>query len=215
MSKTIKIVVVDDHSLFRKGVVNLIQQIDSSFEVIAEAANGKEFLKLLEEGLKPDLTILDLDMPQMDGHATTKAIRKTMPDFKILMLTMKNDEISLIRLLKAGVNGYLSKDVEPEELKKAILDIVNNGYYYTDVITGSLLNALRLPGTIGRPHLNDQEYKFLNLACSEDTYKEIADKMNLSEKTIDGYRARLFDKLTVKSRVGLVLYAIRNNMVEL
>lgn len=211
---SVKITVVDDHSLFRKGIVTLIQEINSRFKVVAEAGNGAELLDQLEAGLECDLIVLDLDMPIMDGLQTTQALKERFPKLGILMLTMKNDESSLIRLLKAGVNGYLTKDVEPDVLEKALLSIYEHGYYYTDALTGKLVQALQSDGSV-QQSLNDQELKFLELACSEMTYKEIADKMCLSEKTIDGCRAKLFDKLSVKSRVGLVLFAVKNELISL
>ncbi len=213
--KSIKIAVVDDHSLFRKGLVNLIQQINPRFTIIAQASHGQEFLDQLKDGLEPDMVVLDLDMPRLDGHATTRILKKDYPDLGVLMLTMKDDESSLIRLLRAGVNGFLSKDVEPEELEQAIISVFENGYHYTDAMTGKLVSALRDPKEGKIPELSDQEVKFLELACTELTYKEIAAEMILSEKTIDGYRSKLFDKLEVKSRIGLVLFAIRNHFISL
>lgn len=212
---SIRIAVVDDHSLFRKGLINLIHAVDPQFKVELEAANGKELMQKLEDAETPDLVVLDYDMPIMNGYETTLALRKMAPQVRIMMLTMKNDEHTLIRMLRAGVNGYLSKDVEPEELKDAIYGIQKNGFHYTDGITGTLIEAIRSPQESPKTQLNDQEMRFLNLACSELTYREIADKMCLSEKTIDGYRAKLFDKLHVKSRVGLVIYAVKNELISI
>lgn len=213
----VRISVVDDHSLFRKGLINLIHSIDKKFEVISEAANGREFLEQLHSGLLPDIAIIDVSMPVMDGYQTTTTLRQTHSGLGILMLTMMDDEMSLIRLLRAGANGYLHKDVDPEELKRAIFSIAETGYYYTDNLTGKLVHALRNPGNGPSPteQLSEQELRFIELACSEDTYAMIADKMCLSIKTIDGYRGKLFEKLNVKSRVGLVLYALRHGIVSL
>lgn len=212
---SIRIAVVDDHSLFRKGLINLIQAVDPNFQVELEAANGKELMQKLAPSELPDLVVLDYDMPLMNGYETTLALRKLSPDVRIMMLTMKNDEHTLIRMLRAGVNGYLSKDVEPEELKQAINGIHLHGFHYNDGITGTLIEAIRSPQDGQRSQLNDQEMRFLNLACSELTYREIADEMCLSEKTIDGYRSKLFDKLQVKSRVGLVIYAVKNELISI
>ncbi|WP_421753547.1 response regulator [Croceimicrobium sp.] len=214
-NSTIKIAVVDDHSLFRKGLVTLIHQVDPKFKVVMEAANGKEFLAQLAANPLPDLVVLDYDMPIMDGHETTKALKKDYPGLGILMLTIKDDENSLIRMLKAGVNGYLNKDVEPEELQAAIRSVYQNGFHYTDNLTGKLVHAIRFPDKDQGAKLSDQEMRFLELACSELTYKEIADQMCLSEKTIDGYRAKLFEKLEVRSRVGLAMFAVKNDLISL
>ena len=215
INMSLNIAVVDDHNLFRKGLINLIQTIDPDFKVVLEASNGQELLNNLNPNNLPSLVILDLDMPVMDGHDTTIELKKKYPNLSIIMLTMKNDEKSLIRMLKAGVNGYLNKDVEPDELKSAIHAVMHNGYHYTDSLTGILIKAVTENQQSEANSLNEQEIRFLDLACSEMTYKEIADKMCLSEKTIDGYRARLFEKLQVKSRVGLVLYAIKNQLIKL
>lgn len=211
----VNIAVVDDHSLFRKGLINLIHSIDSEFEVVLEAANGKDLLDVLNPKELPDLIILDLDMPIMDGHATTLKLKGLYPDLGIIMLTMKDDEQSLIKMLKAGVNGYLNKDVEPDDLKAAIHEVYQKGFHYTEQVSGTLINILRQPEEANRVKLSDQEMKFLGFACSELTYKEIADRMHLSEKTIDGYRAKLFEKLQVKSRVGLALYAVKNKLISI
>ena len=128
---------------------------------------------------------------------------------------MLQDETTLIRMLKLGIKGYLGKDVEPAELKNALLSIHNKGFHYTDAFTGRLIAVLQSDGENDPAVsiMNDRELTFLKMCCSEMTYKEIADKMCLSPKTIDGYRANLFEKLEAKSRVGLVLYAIKNGIV--
>lgn len=213
----ISITVVDDHSLFRKGIINLIHQIDDKFKVINEASHGKEFLAQIKNDEIPDVVIMDVSMPIMDGFQTTKALRELNKKIGILALTMKDDETSLIRLLKAGVNGYLNKDVDPDQLKEALHSIASTGYYYTEEVAGKLVNVITHPelGTNEGVELTEQEMRFIELACSEHTYKMIADMMCLSIKTVDGYRARLFEKLNVKSRVGLVMYAYKHNLVAI
>ncbi len=214
---TVNIAVVDDHSLFRKGLINLIHQVDKNFSVTLEAENGKDFFDKLIKSDDPHIAVMDVSMPVMDGFKTTALLKEKYPDVGVLALTMIDDDVTLIKLLKAGVNGYLNKDVEPQELRTAINAIVDNGFYYTERVAGKLVNVIRHPNAHSQTdvHLNEQELKFLELACSEDTYMMIADKMCLSVKTIDGYRARLFEKLDVKSRVGLVIYAIKNKLVSL
>ena len=213
----LKISVVDDHSLFRKGLINLIHQIDDNFEVVNEASHGKEFIQQIKYGDSPHVVIMDVSMPIMDGFQTTRALREIDKKIGILALTMKDDETSLIKLLKAGVNGYLNKDIDPEELKEALNAIAATGYYYTEEVAGKLVNVITHPelSTNEGVELTDQEMRFIELACSEHTYKMIADIMCLSIKTVDGYRARLFDKLNAKSRVGLVIYAYKHNLVAI
>ena len=214
-NKVVKIAVVDDHQLFRKGLRNLVESVDASFKVVSEAGNGKEFLASLSKEDLPDIVILDVDMPVMDGVKTTIKIREIGFDLKILALTMKNDESTIIRMLKSGANGYLNKDVEPAELRKAINSLITDGNYFNNELAGKLVDILKSPEKAQKPQhdLSEQELLFIDLACSEDTYQQIADKMCLSVKTIDGYRARVFEKLSVKSRVGLAMYALKNNLV--
>lgn len=219
----IHIAVVDDHKLFRAGLINLVRSLGDEFQIQLEANNGQELLDSLEviqadsSQSLPDLIILDVDMPIMDGFETAEQMRELFPGVKILVLTMLQDEATLIRMLRLGIKGYLSKDVEPEELKTALLEIYNKGFHYTDAFTGRLIAVLQADGQTDESTslLNERELTFLEYCCTELTYKEIADKMFLSPKTIDGYRATLFEKLEAKSRVGLVLYAIKNGIVIL
>lgn len=214
---TISISVVDDHRLFREGLIKLIQAVDSSFAVIGEYGNGQELINDLDKKKPPQLVIVDIQMPVMDGYETTKILNEKYPDIGILALSMLNDESTLVKMLKAGVHGFLSKDVEPEELKEAIETIAGKDYYYNEFLAGKLVNVIKKPSRLDKPYdyLNEQELEFIKLACSELTYKAIADIMCLSIKTIDGYRAKVFEKLDVKSRVGMVIYALRHQLVSL
>jgi len=212
--KPIKIAVVDDHHLFRSGLINLIQSFGSDYKVSMEASNGKEFISALESNALPDIVLMDFNMPVMDGFETSAFMQKKFPQVKVLVITMVEDEKTMIRMLKLGIKGYLSKDVEPEELKKALDITSTKGFYYTDHITGKLISAMNETQDTSKS-LTAREQQFLELACSEYTYKEIADQMGLSIKTVDGYRHDLFEKLEAKSRVGLVLYALKNNLVVL
>ncbi len=213
----ISISVVDDHRLFRQGLINLIHQVDPNFKVVSQFSNGREILDKLKADNAPDIVVMDMHMPILNGYDTTLELKKTHPDIGILALSMLDDEVTLIKMLKAGVNGYLSKDVEPSELKTAISTIADKGYYYNEYVAGKLVSVIQSPAGIIDPtvELNEQELQFIELSCSEHTYKMIADKMCLSIKTIDGYRAKLFDKLQVKSRVGLVLFALKHKVVSL
>jgi two-component system invasion response regulator UvrY len=215
MKEKIKIALVDDHTLFRKGLAGLVKDLDPLHHIIWEAENGKECLVRIQEEL-PDILLMDVSMPVMDGYQLAEAIKQQYPALPILVVSMVDKEESLIRMLRAGIRGYLSKDTEPEELLKAISSILNKGYYYTDHITGKLIKALQDDNTVNGNEilLSDREKQLLELVCSDDTYKEIADKMFLSPKTVDTYRMSLFEKLQVKSRTGLVLYAIRTGIVN-
>jgi two-component system invasion response regulator UvrY len=216
MSRLIKIGVVDDHKLFRSGIVNLIESLDPNYQVSIEANNGRAFLDLLEKDQSLDVLLLDANMPIMDGFETAEIMQKSYPDIRILIISMNDDEESIVRMLRLGVKGYIGKDVEPAELKEAIEAIMNKGFYYTDQLTGKLIKSIQSPSAEQSLHskLTDQELAFVQLACSEYTYVQIADMMCLSPKTIDGYRASVFEKFNLKSRVGLAIYAIKIGLVE-
>lgn len=210
------IVLVDDHSLLRIGLAQLLQSI--GFTVVFEADDGKEFIDKLQRSTPPDVVLMDINMPVMDGFETTQWLKTNHPDIKVLALSMYDNESSIIRMLKCGAKGYILKDSEPAELKAAIDDLVNKGYYYSDLVSGKLIHAINKIEDEGSAmhtlvNLNERETDFLKWACTELTYKEIADKMFVSPRTIDGYRDALFEKLRLKTRVGLVMYAIKNGLV--
>lgn len=213
---TVRIAVVDDHKLFRSGLINLIHTLDPTYKVVAEADNGKAFVDLMTAQLSVDILLLDANMPLMNGFETAEFMRENYPEVKVLIISMNNDERSLVRMLKLGVKGYIGKDIEPAELKQAIQSLMQKGFHYTDQLTGQLIQSLQTPhiNQDNQAILTEQELKFIALACSEDTYAQIADTMCLSPKTIDGYRASVFEKLELKSRVGLAIYAIKNGLVD-
>lgn len=218
MSPEIHIAVVDDHGLFRKGMKQLIHSISGQYNVIAEAQHGQDFIDQVQQNsLHPHIVLLDVKMPVLNGFDTADWIRQHLPETQVIAISMENSEDTILRMLKAGIKGYLSKDIEPDELHKAIQAVTNYGYYYTDFLTGKLLDAAS--GQHKSGHLQetytDRELEFLQWACSDLTYKEIADKMHLSVKTIDNYRESLFIKLDVKSRVGLVIAGLRKNLISL
>ncbi len=211
------IVLVDDHVLLRNGLASLVKTL--GHEVLYESDNGKVFIENLKAHLLPEMILMDINMPVMDGYATTQWLKLNHPEIKVLVLSMYDNENAIIRMLKSGAKGYILKDCEPIELKAAIDAVINKGYYYSDLVSGKLINAINKIDDEGsdinnNSHLNDREIEFLKFACSELTYKEIAEKMFVSPRTIDGYRDALFEKLHMKTRVGLVLYAIKNGIVQ-
>ncbi len=221
MKQQPKLAVVDDHKLFRKGLISLIEMVDSNYRILFEADNGLDMQNKLQPDDLPDLILMDVNMPGMDGFEAVTWLNEKYPLVKVLAVSMVEKEESIIRMLKLGVKGYLSKDVEPKELGEAISAVLNKGFYYTDFITGKLVHSLQngQQGEDVRSEalklMNDREKDFIKLACSELTYNEIAGIMFLSPKTIDGYRNSLFEKLKVKSRVGLALYAVKHGLVQL
>ena len=210
--KNISLAIVDDHKLFRDGLAELIN-VFCNYQVIIEADNGQDFINQLSAGHLPEIVLLDINMKQMDGFETAAWLKEHHPDMKILALSMYENENAIIRMLRAGVKGYILKDCDPSELKYAINSIITSGFYYTENVTGKLISIVSKKDN--DDELNEREITFLKLVCSELTYKEIADKMFKGVRTIDGYRDALFEKLNVKTRVGLVLYAIKNGIVSL
>lgn len=216
--KKVKLAVVDDHKLFRDGLTELINGFNE-YAVMIEADNGLDFLSQIKTKGVPEIVLLDINMKEMDGFETAAWLKEHHPDVKILVLSMYENENAVIRMIKAGAKGYVLKDITKKELEQALSSLVNKGYYYTDMITGKLIHILsanddnKNGGTVkDASALSAKEMEFLKLACTELTYKEIAEKMCLSVHTIDGYRDTLFEKLGIKSRVGLAIYAIKNKI---
>ncbi len=210
------IALTDDHALLRNGLAELVNKLGHT--VFFEASNGKEFISRLNPDNLPEMVLMDINMPEMDGYETTQWLKENHPDVKVLALSMYDNETSIIRMLKCGAKGYILKDSEPAELKAAIEDVMSKGFYYSDLVSGKLMHAINKLEDSGSSlkslvQLNERETDFLKYACTEMTYKEIADKMFVSPRTIDGYRDALFEKLNVKTRVGLVMYAIKNSIV--
>ena len=173
-------------------------------------------IERIQDNQVPDVLILDLNMPLMDGYETSNWLVKNKPEVHTLMLTMYDTDLTLIRLLQAGVKGFLKKDIHPEELKFAIRSVVESGYYYSHYVTGKVVNLFRnsLDDNPARKgSLSDVEIQFLRLSCTEMTYKAIATEMNLSPRNVDSLRDQLFLRLDVKSRVGLAMFAIRHGLI--
>ena len=214
-----KIALADDHVLLRNGLANLLKELD--YQVVFEANNGSDFLQQLEKHELPEIVLMDINMPQMDGYDTTLWLKRNYPDIKVLALSMYDDENAVIRMIRNGAKGYILKDSDPSELKAALQALKQKGFYHSELVTGKLIHTINHLDETDHSSakqvlgLNAKEIEFLKYACTELTYKEIAEKMFLSPRTIDGYRDALFEKLDIKSRVGLVLYAIKNGIVSL
>ncbi len=179
-----------------------------------EASNGKEFSRKISKKFKPDIVLMDINMPEMDGIATTKWLADNYPEIAVVILSMFEDAATVVSLVKMGIKGYLLKDAEPEDFKEALNTVADNEVYYPPFVAKHLINNLQLPTSVKAVKLSDREIDFLKLVGTELTYKQIADQMALSVRTVDSYRDQLFEKLNVKSRVGLVMYAVKNKLIE-
>jgi two-component system invasion response regulator UvrY len=214
-NKKIQVAIVDDHNLLRKALAKLISSFEN-YAVLFEGDSGKEIKVKIALQVIPDVILLDVNMPDMDGYETVRWLNKNYPQVKVLALSMFSDETTIIRMLRLGAKGYILKNIEPEELKLALDSIMKKDFYLSDYISGKIISGLHKD--LGNPddqiNLSDKEKEFLRLVCSELTYKDIADKMFISHRTVDNYRNVLFEKLKVRSRVGLVMYAIKNGLAE-
>jgi DNA-binding NarL/FixJ family response regulator len=213
------VVLVDDHILLRNGLANLIRSFNR-YDVLFEACGGKDLIRQLKNYRRPDIILLDINMPDMDGYETAWWLTRHYPDMKVLALSMYDSDSAIIRMLKNGAKGYITKDTHPAELRLALDSVIEKGFYYSEMVTGKLIHTIgHIDETDHRARtlhsLNERELEFMKLVCTEWTYKEIADRMYLSPRTIDGYRDALFEKLNVKTRVGLAMYAVRNGIVNL
>jgi len=218
MKEKIKVALADDHILLRNGLAGLVKSFDD-YTVLFEADNGQHLTEQIAEKGVPDLVLLDINMPLKDGFETARWLRANHPEVRVMALSMLDNEQSIIRMLRQGAKGYILKDTHPREFKTALDTVMQKGFYYSEMVTGKLINAVNNLDTAADEvttlvKLTEKEIEFLKLACTEMTYKEIADKMNLSPRTIDGYRDALFEKLKVRTRVGLVMYAIKNDIVR-
>jgi DNA-binding NarL/FixJ family response regulator len=219
MAKTIKkiqVAIADDHSLLRSALANLINTFDG-YTILFEANNGNELREKIQTHLVPDVVLLDVNMPEMDGFETTLWLHKNYPHIKILALSMLSDEKSIIKMFRLGAKGYLLKNTDPEELRTALDSIVNKDVYLSEYVSGKLVSGLHHDTHNAEKELvlNEKEREFLRWTCSELSYKDIAGKLFVSPRTVDDYRQSLFTKLKVHSRVGLVMYAIKNGIVEI
>lgn len=218
-TKVIKLMIVDDHQLFRSGLISLMNSFQD-IEVLGEAGNGQELLNLLEEK-QPDVILMDLNMPTMDGIEATKAVKAKYPDIKIVILTMQDEDKFIIHLIDQGANGYLLKNAHPEEMVHAIRTVVEQDQYFNQMTSQVLLNSLRdgrkknqKPNFSNQLELTRREREVLQLICEGLSNAEISEKLFISIRTVEGHRSNLLNKTDTRNSAGLVAYAIRNNLVN-
>ncbi|RYF91615.1 MAG: response regulator transcription factor [Chitinophagaceae bacterium] len=214
-----RIALVDDHVLLRNGLAILIENFDG-YTVQFQADNGKDFIEQLKKHAPPDIILLDITMPEMNGFETAGWIREHEPSIKILVLSMMDNDEVVIGMLKAGAKGYILKDSKPLVFKQALDNIRDTGFYMNELVSNKMLNFVSQDSNKAKElsaiaQLSPRELTFLQYACSEMTYKDIAVEMKVSPRTVDGYRDELLKKLNLQSRVGLVLFAIKHGLYKL
>ncbi|MBC7418523.1 MAG: response regulator transcription factor [Pedobacter sp.] len=208
----IKIAIVDDHTLFRSGLANLLDEFDD-IEIILQATNGQDLKEKLPTQKNVHVILMDINMPIIDGYAATAWVKINHPNIGVLALSMHEDEEAIINMLKAGAGGYMLKHSTPNDLFYAIKTIHEKKFFINELVSGRLFAALKDENF--RPNLTEKELTFLQHCSTELTYKEIADMMFVSPRTVDNYRESLFAKLNVKSRIGLVVYGIKHTLIKI
>jgi DNA-binding NarL/FixJ family response regulator len=210
------IAIVDDHILIAKALSGIIENF-KDFEVLYECENGKALQeKLSNEKNVPDIVLLDISMPVMDGFETALWLKDAHPQVLIIALSMQDDEGSLIKMVKNGANGYLLKNVHPMELENALINLIKSGFYFPNWATSKVFSSLGSASSAKNKIINitEREKEFLQYSVTEMSYKEIAEKMFCSPRTVESYRDALFEKLGLKTRVGLAVYAMKNGFAD-
>ncbi|MBK9447893.1 MAG: response regulator transcription factor [Bacteroidetes bacterium] len=215
----IKVALTDDHKLFRKGMIALLEDAEG-MQVLFEAGNGIELLQKLSEGNLPDVILLDITMPEMDGIAALQRIRSEFPTVKVVMLTMNQDDAMILHLIELGANGYLLKESDPDEVEMAIRAVMETGFYFNDRVSRAMLSKIVKgdkfkPVFAGLVQLTDREVEILDHVCRGLTNPEIGDKLFISARTVEGHRQNIMEKMGVRNTAGMIIYAIKKGWVAL
>ena len=204
------IAIVDDHILIAQAIKGIIANFEN-FETVCECENGQELIdKINTYNILPDIVLLDISMPVMDGFQTADWLQKNHPEVLVMVLSMQNDEQSVIRMVRNGAKSYLLKNSHPRELESALLKLVENGFYYPEWASKIIFSSINKTSNEALSKLTEREKEFLKYTITEKSYKEIAELMFCSPRTVESYRDNLFEKLNLKTRVGLAVYAIKN-----
>jgi DNA-binding NarL/FixJ family response regulator len=212
----IKIAIADDYAIFREGIKAGLNR-DKNLEVMLEAENGEELLNEIEKN-QPDVILMDLKMPVMDGMEATRQIRKKYEHIKILAVTMYDDDKFIIHLMENGANGYLLKNADAKEIRKAIYAVHENGYYFNDIVNSALLKKLVIKGNF-KPSFNqdiefsERELDVIKMICNEKTATEIGTELFLSPRSVEGIRQRLIEKIGARNTAGLVMFAVKSGIM--
>lgn len=209
--------IADDHQLFRKGMTALLNEMEG-FDIVLEAENGKHLLERLQY-VQPQVLLLDLDMPEMGGAEALPIIREKFPELKVLILTMHDEDLMILKVMELGANGYLLKGSDPDELEKAIQTVVRSDYFLSEKVSRVMLQKVVGPKHFGTELLSAEalsrrEMEVLQLVCQEHTNADIADKLSISPRTVEGHRQRIIAKIGAKNTIGMVIYAIKEGLVD-
>lgn len=214
--KKIKLAVVDDQLLFRRGIISLIREFEE-IDVVIEAGNGKELIEAIKKR-KPHIVLLDLQMPVMDGIETTAYLSEKYPDIKILILTMHDDDEFILHLIEKGANGFLLKNNSIDIVIDAIYSIVDNGYYFNDRISKTMIKGLvrskKIKPVFQSVSLSDREIEVIMLICKEYTNKEISERLCISIRTVENHRDKILEKTGARNTAGIVMFALKNNLLD-
>ncbi|GAA4452155.1 response regulator transcription factor [Nibrella saemangeumensis] len=213
---------VDDHNLFRRGMATILSQVPD-FELVLEASNGQEFIDKIPRRV-PDVVLLDLQMPVLDGTATADYLRDNYPLIKIVVLTMHDEDRMVLHLLEKGVSGYLLKDSDPDEVELAVRKVMDEGVYLNEFVSKAMLRKMTNKTTVVKPSpnaglyngkvvLSEREKEVLKLICEGLSTQEISEKIFLSPRTVEGHRLRILEKTGTKNTAGMVAYAFKNNLM--
>ena len=209
--------IADDHKIFRKGVILSLRPF-TNIKFVLEAENGDELLSGVAAA-EPDVVLMDLRMPGKDGIETTKALTKQFPNIHIIVLSMYEDERFVSHMMENGANGYLLKNAEPQEIRRAIIDVFEKGYYLNNFVNRILLKKSHakqkvIPSLNSEITLSEKERDVLKFICMEFTAQEIAQKMEISPRTVEAIKDRLMERFGSKNTAGLVFFAVKNNLVD-
>lgn len=213
----IKVAIADDHKIFRKGVILSLRAF-TNIKFVQEAENGDQLLSEIAVS-EPDVVLMDLRMPGKDGIETTKILSKLYPHIHVIVLSMYEDERFVSHMMENGANGYLLKNAEPQEIRKAIMDVYEKGYYLNAFVNRILLKKAHakqkvIPSLNNEITLSDKERDVLKFICMEFTAQEIAQKMEISPRTVEAIKDRLMERFGSKNTAGLVFFAVKNNLVD-
>ncbi len=217
MKKPIKIAIADDHQMFREGLISRFKEYEE-LEVIFDVSNGVELLEQCKKR-KPDVILMDLQMPEMDGFDATEKVIQKYPEINVLVVSTHNEETFIRHLLKRGARGFILKEQSTETIVDAVYSVLETGYYFNDNVTKAMLKGFlvqeNVKPTFQKANLTQREMEVVRLMSKEYTTREIADKLFVSTRTIDGHKERILEKTKTRNAVGIIMYAIKNNLLEI